>query len=143
MRQFIKNFASTILISLTTFLVGCSGCDSRAGDSVTGTGVGVLSPNGNITGIGTGTAISQTQGTQTGTVTNSQVVIKMADKTDNIVCTSSTGVVTVYTPSQWQSGANLSGSTTCVDTPVSQAPTPPDGGGGPTKDAASKAKNSF
>ena len=119
MSQFIRTILSTLLISTTLFLVGCSGCVSRAGDSVTGTGTGTVSPTGVVTGSGSGTSRSQSNGTQSGTPNNSSVNITMQNPTDKIVCTSATGVVTVFSPGQT---ITSSGTSTCVDTPASQVP---------------------
>jgi hypothetical protein len=150
MRQSIKNFASAILISITAFLVGCSGCVSKAGDKVVGSGTGTVSTTGTVSGSGTGTSTSQTNGTNTGTQNNGSVNITMQNPNDKIVCTSSTGVVTVYSPGQT---INTNGNATCVDTPANQVPTTTTtttGSGtasttttGSTADAASKTKNSF
>ncbi len=119
MLQYIRTILSTMLISTTMFLVGCSGCVSRAGDSVTGTGTGTVSPTGTVTGSGTGTSQSQSNGTQSGSPNNSSVNITMNNPTDKIVCTSATGVVTVFSQGQTITSA---GTSTCVDTPASQVP---------------------
>jgi hypothetical protein len=87
-------------------------------------------------------------GTNSGTKNNSSVNITMSNPTDKIVCTSSTGVVTVYSPGQTIS---TNGTATCVDTPANQVPSTNTSGSGTTSttatgsavDAAAKAKNSF
>lgn len=132
----VKNLIQFIFVSWTAFLVGCSGCVSKAGDSVSGTGVGILSPNGQVYGTGTGIVTSQSNGTKTGAITNQAAVITMSNPTDNIVCTSSSGIVTVYTPGQWKVGVNLSTTSTCVDTPANISPIT-------NSNAATKMKNSF
>jgi hypothetical protein len=119
MLQYIRTILSALLICTTMFLVGCSGCVSRAGDSVTGTGTGTVSPTGAVTGSGTGTSQSQSNGTQSGSPSNSSVNITMNNPTDKIVCTSATGVVTVFSQGQTITSA---GTSTCVDTPASQVP---------------------
>jgi hypothetical protein len=161
MRHSIKNFVLTALISVTAFLVGCSGCVSKAGDKVVGSGTGTVNPTtGAVAGSGTGTATSQTNGTNSGTQNNGSTTITMQNPSDKIVCTSSTGVVTVYNQGQT---ITSSGTSTCVDTPANQVPagaiqagssgsgtgTTTTGSGtnttttGSATDSASKAKNSF
>lgn len=151
MRHHIKNLIRFSLISITAFLVGCSGCVSKAGDKVVGNGTGTVSPTGAVTGSGTGTSTSQTNGTNTGTQNNGSVNITMQNPTDKIVCTSSTGVVTVFNPGQT---INTNGTATCVDTPANQVPGATTGSGsggtgtgtttsGTAVDSAAKAKNSF
>lgn len=120
MLQYVRTILSFTLVSVTAFLVGCSGCVSKAGDRVTGTGTGTISPTGTVTGSGTGTSYSQKSGTLSGTKNNGSVNITMSNPTDKIVCTSATGVVTVFSPGQT---ITTSGTSTCVDTPASQVPT--------------------
>jgi hypothetical protein len=119
MLKYLRTILSTLLISTTAFLVGCSGCVSKAGDKVIGSGTGTVGANGTVTGSGSGTSYSQVHGNKSGSQNNSSVKITMSNPTDKIVCTSSTGVVTVYSPGQT---INSSGTSTCVDTPASQVP---------------------
>ena len=159
MRHHLKNIIRFGLISITAFLVGCSGCVSKAGDKVVGSGTGTVNPTtGVVSGSGSGTSTSQNNGTQSGTPNNSSVTITMSNPSDKIVCTSSTGVVTVYNQGQT---ITSSGTSTCVDTPANQVPAGATQGAssgssgtttsgssgstttGSTVDAASKAKNSF
>jgi hypothetical protein len=112
MRYFLKNFITFSFVSITVFLVGCSG-------------TGTISANGTLNGSGRGTVSSQSNGTASGNQSTTSLQLTMSNPTDTIVCTTPSGVVTVYTPGQ---AITSSGNKTCVDTPASTGSTTTTGG---------------